>query len=263
MSRFTGQETGRMVSMESESESCAANRPAAVNSARVRLGYLRRFPAFIAYTVVHSARIAVLLSVYRLPTRMFIYADWIAEALDAALGILVIHEIYVNVLRNHPALRQYGRVLAQWCAAMLILVVMVTAAGSASSGRIRLATTFVVLDWSVALLKTALIVLLLSLGRFVGITGRQYAWGAAAGLAFYASVDVAGIAFRTHATWLTATAYALVKSAAFNCSVLVWMMYLLSRPGLTEAGAFLRGREMDAWNTALTELLSKNEPDVT
>ena len=216
----------------------------------------RDFPAFFSYTIVHLARIAVF-SVYR-PNLLFTeYLYWVTEALDVGLGILVIHEIYAHVFRDYAALRRFGRVLMLWCAAILVLVATVTAAGAAGANEHRLTVTLVVLDWCVALLKAALLLLLFHFSRLAGLKWRHYALGIAVGVGVYTSVDIAGMVVRTHSRLLAAVTYGLVKSAAYNCSALVWMIYFFSQQAMSRPLGTVPDNEMDTWNSILEVLLRR------
>jgi hypothetical protein len=67
-----------------------------------------------------------------------------------------------------------------------------------------------------------------------------------------------GIAVRTNSGLLTAATYALLKSAAFNCSVLVWMIYFFSQQGMSRLFGPAPDNEMDTWNSILEVLLRRS-----
>jgi hypothetical protein len=73
----------------------------------------------------------------------------------------------------------------------------------------------------------------------------------------YTSVDFAGIAVRMHLGLLTTATYALLKSAAYNGSVLVWMIYFFSQPAISPLIGPVSNHEMDTWNSILDVLLRR------
>jgi hypothetical protein len=220
--------------------------------ARIQPTRLRDLPAFLGYTVVHLARVALSYYVYRsnrAPTAWF----WAAEAVDVSLGILVIYEIHCHVFRNYAALRRFSRVLVQWCAAILILVATIPAAGS-TNWKDCLTATMVVVGWCVALLKPALLLLLFRFSSFDGLPWSHYLLAMVIGMGAYTSVDVLGLTLQRHSALLPAAVNALVTSAAFNCSVLVWVVYFLTQG---RSGTMVSGPndEMETWNSILDVLL--------
>src|SRR5580704_4008870 len=72
----------------------------------------RTFPVFFAYVLFQVLSFLVLFPIYRSGSVMpYFYAYWISAAISLAIGFKVIHEIFLDVLRPYPNLKDLGTLL--------------------------------------------------------------------------------------------------------------------------------------------------------
>jgi hypothetical protein len=216
----------------------------------------REFPAFLAYTVVHIGRAAIFVFAQRsraLPQ----YSYWLSESLDVSLAFLLVRELYGHVLLSYPALRRFSRVLVRWSASVLLLAAAAAAAGMVGKETSRLASTLVALDWCAAILKSALVLLLFHFARLAGLTWQHYALGIGIGLAAYTALDTALLVLQTHAGLLRTAASALLNSASFNCSVLIWIVWFFRRRPSSPSRSPAH-RALAEWDAELQALLRRD-----
>ena len=91
----------------------------------------RTFPVFFAYIVFQVVNFVLLFPIYRYDKgRTYFYAYWISAAISLAIGFKVIHEIFLDVLRPYPNLKDLGTLLFKWAALVMLLVAMVVTAAS-------------------------------------------------------------------------------------------------------------------------------------
>src|SRR6202451_2200481 len=91
----------------------------------------RTFPVFFACLVVQVSNFLILFPIYRFDSAMhYYYAYWISAAISLAIGFKVIHEIFLDLLRPYPNLKDLGTLLFKWAALVMLLVAMVLTAAS-------------------------------------------------------------------------------------------------------------------------------------
>jgi len=92
----------------------------------LRRGLHRTFPVFFAYTAFEVVDFLILFPIYRSGGIMpYFYAYWLSAAISLAIGFKVIHEIFLDVLRPYPNLKDLGTLLFKWAALVMFLVAMV------------------------------------------------------------------------------------------------------------------------------------------
>lgn len=225
-----------------------------------RVKIIREFPFFSTYTVVHVIRFLVLFptSLFsRPPYAGYFYGYWSAEALDVVLGIAVIYELYSHVFGEYQALRRLGNVLFQWSAAMLLLAAVAMAAMTTGSDTSRVIAGIMVAEQCFAFIRAGLLLFLFLFARAFGLTWRHYIVGIALGFAVYVSVDMAAAAIRGNIGSIANATYALIKTGAYNCTAVIWMMYFLQKKPASTLVQTAPTADLKNWNAALQQLLNR------
>ena len=153
-----------------------------------RRGLHKRFPVFFAYILSQIAIFAVTFPVERTGNyEWYFWVYWPGAAISAVLGFKVIHEIFLDVFRPAPNLKDLGTVIFKW-AFVVMLLVSVVVAFSNSFGRDPLVQCVMTLQSSVRLVQFGLILFLILFSRFLGVSRRQLTFGIALGFGFFAGV---------------------------------------------------------------------------
>src|SRR6202142_3010035 len=95
----------------------------------------QQFPMFFAYTVFQVPLFFFEFPVYRRavapaysdtfwPSAYF-YTFWVSSAVNVVLAFKIIHEIFLDIFRPYPALRDLGTALFKWAALIMVLVSVV------------------------------------------------------------------------------------------------------------------------------------------
>ena len=221
---------------------------------------IREFPCFSIYTVEHILRAIVLFLLSSLPHHSYtnyFYGYWTAEAIDVVLGIAVIYEIYSHVFREYEALQRLGNVLFQWSAAMLFLAAVTMAAVTHGSDASKLMAAIMVAEQCFSFLRAGLLLLLFVFARTFGLTWRHYVFGIALGFAVYVSVDMVVAAIRGNLGSVANATYTVVKTSAYNCSVVIWTVYFLQRKPNSVLVKALPTSDLENWNNALLYILNR------
>jgi hypothetical protein len=146
----------------------------------------------------------------------------------------------------------------RWAAAMLILVGAVTVAASAGpdpGG--RFAVAYVSFARAAAFLKGGLLLLLFISARRLALQWKHYVFGIAIGFALHASVELAAMAVRARVGLIAMPTYNFVNNLAYDCAILIWVVYLLKRESAVHFGHRIPHHELEEWNTAIVELIQR------
>lgn len=216
----------------------------------------REYRFFLAYTVSHVVRFVVLFCVHRQGSHeAYRYTFLGADVLDAALAFGAIYELYGHLLQSYDGVQKLADLVFRGAAVLLLgLAVLTTLTAPATDSSRALAGLFT-LDRSVNVVNGGLVLLLFLSSSYLGLRWKRLAFGIAAGFALDSSVELAMFALRVHLGPLGKPVLSLISAAAYNCSVLIWLAYLVS-PGPPEPVRKLPAKlELEEWNQALLELL--------
>ena len=195
----------------------------------LRRGLRRTFPVFFAYTAFEVVDFLILFPIYRSGSIMpYFYAYWLSAAISLAIGLKVIHEIFLDVLRPYPNLKDLGTLLFKWAALVMLLVAMVVTAASQAGTDTPLAQAVIIVQRCVRVTQCGLILFLLFFSRHLGVSWRQPSFGIALGFGGFASVELIGLALFTGGQIHPPT-LSLINTTAYSLAILTWMGYMSLR----------------------------------
>src|ERR1700733_15848762 len=206
----------------------------------------RTFPVFFAYIVFQVVNFLILFPIYQSGNNMaYIYAYWISAAVSLAIGFKVIHEIFLDVLRPYPNLKDLGTLLFKWAALVMFLVAMVVTAASQSGTETPLGQAVIIVQRCVRVIQCGLILFLLFFSRHLGVSRKQFSFGIALGFGSFASIELVVLALvsggQIHPPTVT-----LINTTAYSLSILTWTGYaLLKATSREESANLLMSRRWD------------------
>jgi hypothetical protein len=219
----------------------------------------RTFPVFFAYLVVQVSNFLILFPIYRFqPGMPYYYAYWISAAISLAIGFKVIHEIFLDLLRPYPNLKDLGTLLFKWAALVMLLVATVFAAASQMGTDTPLDHAVMILERCVRVIQCGLILFLLFFSRYLGVSRRQFSFGIALGFGSYACVELVGLAL-VSGNQIHAAKMSLINTTAYTLSILTWGGYALLKTTSREASSKLLMSQR--WDQGLNELRHPAAPD--
>jgi hypothetical protein len=212
----------------------------------------RAFPVFFAYIVFEVLNFLVLFPIYRFgSTTAYFYAYWISAAISLAIGFKVIHEIFLDVLRPYPNLKDLGTLLFKWAALVMLLVAAVVTAASPAGTDTPLAQAVIIVQRCVRVIQCGLILFLLFFSRHLGVSWRQHSFGIALGFGGFASVELVGLALfsggQIHPPTLS-----LINTISYSITLLAWIGYAWSKTTAREASSTLLMSQR--WDQGLSDL---------
>lgn len=184
----------------------------------------KEFPAFFAFVVAQVVIFAVEFPVYRWAAdTSYFYVYWIAAGLNVIFAFQIIHEVFVDVFRPYPALKDLGTALFKWASLIMILVSVVMISVSPGWDD-PLAQTILVVQRCVSVVQCGLVLFLLAFSRNLGVSWRRQSFGIAMGFGLYSSVQLLTYALYS-GSHLHGMLTSLLNMSAYNCGMLVWLSY--------------------------------------
>ena len=219
----------------------------------------RTFPVFFAYIVFQVVNFLVLFPIYQWGSgpnatdhaiTAYFDAYWISAAISVAIGFKVIHEIFLDMLRPYPNLKDLGTLLFKWAALVMLLVAMVVAVASQQGDDEPLVQAVIIMQRSVRFIQCGLILFLLFFSRHMGISRRQLSFGIALGFGSFACVELVGMALLSGRLIHHPTVN-MITTPAYTLVILIWIGYASLKATSRETSAKLLMSQR--WDVGLSE----------
>jgi hypothetical protein len=211
----------------------------------------KQFPAFFSYVVCQIAIFAITFPLWRSGNyEWFFWAYWTGAAVNAILGLKVIHEIFLDVFRQYHSLKDLGTIVFRWAGTVMLMVSAVVAFSNSPnySPIVHAVTT---LQRSVRFVQFGLVIFLLLFSRYLGISRRQYSFGIALGFGFFASIELVLLALNSGG-FLHKDSFALVNMTTYIAAILAWVRYtFLPNPAQTVPANHF---QTERWEESLADL---------
>jgi hypothetical protein len=230
-------------------------------------GLHRTFPVFFSYIVFQVVNFLILFPIYKFSIShnatdgeisAYFYAYWISAAISLAIGFKVIHEIFLDMLRPYPNLKDLGTLLFKWAALVMLLVAMVVTAASRTGADDPLAEAVLIVQRCVRVIQCGLILFLLFFSRHMGVSRRQLSFGIVLGFGSFAGVELIAVALSAGGQIRHPTVN-LITTPTYTLVILIWMGYALLKTRSREAPARLLMSQR--WDQGLSELRHPAEGD--
>ncbi len=218
----------------------------------LRRGLLRQFKFFFGYIVTQLASFIIVFPafVWRSYSAAF-YLYWCTCAISVAFGFLVIHEVFVDVFRSFHTLRDLGTVLFKWAGLVMLLVAGVVSVSANSTDMAPWMQAIITSQRCVRMIQVGMVLFLLFFAHYLGVSRRQHSFGIALGFGSFATIELILIC-----SWvgnhLTGPWMSIVNMAAYNCSLALWLGYVMvKRPARDLAQSLLQPQR---WEQSLSDI---------
>ncbi len=191
----------------------------------------RKFPYFFAYLLSQIGVFASLFPLYHmaptdLPVRLAMVLYWIGVAVSLGLGFKVLHEVFLDIFRPFPTLKDLGTVLFRWAGLVMLLVGVVVAASTSSGWSLEQAS--VALQRCLRLTQVGLVLFLIVFSSYLGVNWRQRSFGIALGFGFFGACElVLLVMYFSHSVSLSLQAATLANMGIWNVGLCIWGRYFL------------------------------------
>jgi hypothetical protein len=196
----------------------------------------RRFPAFFAYTVYEALLSAFLFTIGHMDSvtrEQYGNALLAGAAGSAALRFAVVCEIFIQVFRGYPRLKELGEVIFRWATVILMLVAVLIVAnltGLEGTGLEKdwYAVGFQVVDRAVNIIQCGLLVFLVLLASFLRFSWTSHIMGIALGFGVFSSVELCLSALKAqYGMYFAWRAIPVIQSVTYLGCLGIWNVTLL------------------------------------
>lgn len=224
----------------------------------------KQFTAFFYYTVAQIVFFAISFPISRYDSiyldaghnySLYFVVYYTSAALNVIFAFKIIHEIFLDVFRPYPALKDLGTALFKWAAMIMILVSVVMISMSPGwDDPVR--RTISVVQRCVDVIQCGMVIFLLAFCQNLGVSWRRQSFGIALGFGLSSGMELLTHALNTgfHIHSVTTS---MVNLMTYEGSLLLWLAYSLHRKLESSVPVLVPQR----WDDALMEIQPHNEAE--
>jgi hypothetical protein len=187
-------------------------------------------PWFYAYTVFEVFRTVVQIALTPISYNAAANFYWATDVVDALVIIAVIRELYDKTFAGYESLRGLSQTVFLWSLGVLSVFCAFSGYLAPGNARGRLMSTLTVMERSVGVLIGGLLLALLLLALWTGISWRNRSVGMALGFVVYSAVLATAASVRaTGFSRADHLIYAIFNSAGYAVGVGIWIVYAVRR----------------------------------
>ncbi|HZV21834.1 MAG TPA: hypothetical protein VE986_09850, partial [Hyphomicrobiales bacterium] len=194
----------------------------------VRKRLYAQYPIFFSYLVLQILGFLVLYPVRKLGTATdYFYAYWVLSGLTGICSVAIICELLSVVLKPFIGLRDAGKLLFRWAAAVMVIMALVVASSSHVEGRGYIVSAVLELERCMRVVQCGLLLFVLCCSKYLGISASNRAYGILLGFGLNASTCLFLLSMSTYMGPRFDHSLSLGMSAAYNLATIVWLGYVL------------------------------------
>lgn len=218
----------------------------------------REFPCFFAYVLYEVAQNILMYALFKIKVsgNQYAYAFAATMLLSIALRFGVIDEVSKNLFRESRFLKVAARRSLQGITGLLLGMGVLLAVLAPGNTRSWWFAGVPVVVRGAAMVQTGLLLSLLLLSRFLGLSWRRHAFGITLGLGIMTSVDLATYALSAEfVSWGWTRFLNLIITGTYFVCVSIWTRYLLLRELKPVSLTVVPDEEVEIWNKEFQHLL--------
>jgi len=184
----------------------------------------RRFPVFFCYILFQVAQFFILFPIFRSDRPLeYFFAYWLGALVCWAFGFTILREAFSDVFCPFPFSKDMGTVMMKWTGLVLLLSAIVFCAYAAGP-LTSLLNIMIALERCVRFTQCALILFLLLVSRYLGVSWRRPSIGIALGFGWFAGIEL--LAFTQYSGGeIYQSIFNLLNIAAYTLALVVWISY--------------------------------------
>ncbi|HEV2397731.1 MAG TPA: hypothetical protein VGS27_12370 [Candidatus Sulfotelmatobacter sp.] len=232
--------------------------------ALLKRGFLRVFPAFLAFAFLSSLGDLATYSADVIPSatpETFWRLVWASLVVESLLKFLVIGEAFSQLFSPYPSVGRVAKFLVSGFGALLVLVSATVAAFAHGDNINFLVSGAHLLEQTVFIIESGLIIFLFLFASYFHLSWDRPSFGILLGLGISSCEHLATWAIIANASPSEhlRTLFAFLNMATYHVSVFIWFYYLLV-PGkvtLKPPKISLPENNLAVWNRELERLLQQ------
>lgn len=218
-------------------------------------GLVREFPWFFVYTIFVAGRDFALIC-FRSKMRVYAWIYWLGEPITVVLGLAAINEILWYLIKSYSTLRRIG-IRLFWGSLVVAAIVAVILLRNSNFGHMKASVeTARLLERSAWFIEVEVLIAFVLFVSQLGLTWTQYSAGIVAGFGISAGLQLAFVEMESLRA-IDGNTFALLKSAAYDCAVLIWAGYFLPSRRIAPTKAELPKNDLARLDEVLGRYLGK------
>jgi hypothetical protein len=215
-----------------------------------------RFPFFAAYV---WASFVFGVAGYTLKTspKPYFYVYWTGEAFGIVLGLLIVYEIFRHLFSVHVALLRLATITFKIAIVVLLSAGLIVFLMQPPSHTSNIGAAVQAVEQAVRVIEVGLLMILFICSAAFGLHWKQAEFGIALGLGFFATIELLAVTVRPMVDHPGALLLNVMRIAALDCSLFIWLGYLLAPPERAATTLNVQRAQLEQWNQAVTELINR------
>ena len=216
----------------------------------------RRFPFFSAYVTL-SFVIGLVGYMLQKSRVAYFYIYWLGEALGIVLGLLIVYEIFRHLFTVHGALLRLATLTFKIAIGILLSAGLIVFLMQPPSHTSSLGVAVMAVEQATRIIEVGLLMILFICSAAFGLHWKQAEFGIALGLGFFATLELLAVTLRPLVGHNGAVLLNVMRIGALDCSLLIWMGYLLAPERAATAVEVPKQAQLEQWNQAVMELINR------
>lgn len=220
----------------------------------------REFPVFFALVAAECIESLLGMVLKSFSYKAYYVEYWTLATVITVLGFAVLREVFLHIFRPYDALRNFGRMLFRWSAAVLILIAAVMSLSCTPLTSNPITNFILTLDRSVRLMQCGLVVFLYLFARQLGLTERHRVYGISVGFGVFASVHLMTVTLTALFPAATSSAMMYLLNVPYQlgwlATVIIWTIYMYRPEPERRRATVLELPE--SWNYTLSGITNDN-----
>ena len=214
-----------------------------------------RFPLFVAYALLNVLDTVISYALWNHKAYFQVYV--VGETIAVALGLAVVYEILAHLLALYPSLRRVARLSLYGVVLILGLLAAAVLSSHAPIGRNGVVRAVLLMEEAARVFEVGLIAFLFVFYSLFGLHWRQSVFGITLGLGVYAVVKLVALSVIPYIGPDGSQIMNLVQVLGFNCSMLIWLGYMLAPERIITTAEMPQRTQLEQWNQAIMELINQ------
>jgi hypothetical protein len=216
----------------------------------------RQFPFFAGYVWLSFV---ISIAEYMLIRNRFLYfyVYWIDEAIGIGLGLFVVYEIFKHIFTVHGALLRLATITFRVAIVLLLSAGVIVYMTQPPSQTSSLPTAVQAVEQATRIIEVGLLMFLFICSAAFGLHWKQAEFGIALGLGFFATLELLAVTLRPIVSHSGTVLMDAMRVGAFDCSLLIWLGYLLAPPERPTTPVDVPKAQLEQWNQAVMELINR------
>jgi hypothetical protein len=216
----------------------------------------RQFPFFSGYIWLSFA-ISIAEYLLLRNRSVYFYVYWIGEAIGIGLGLFVVYEIFKHIFTVHSALLRLATLTFRIAIVILLSAGVIVYLTQPPSQTTNLRVAVQAVEQATRIIEVGLLMILFVCSAAFGLHWKQAEFGIALGLGFFATLELLAVTLRPLVGHSGVVLMNEMRTAAFDCSLFIWLGYLMAPPERATATLDVPKAQLEQWNQAVTELINR------